>query len=615
MSVSFNLHTIPFSLLSEIEQEKLLTSVEYLEFAPGEVLIEAGDPPRGVFVIHSGKVAESDHRMARGGDGDLVPATSVFMYYEVDEYFGGWSIFNGKAIHRFYAVEATGAFLLPTAMLFELIDSNPQFAEYFQQNLGAKREIVAQHSQSQDMAEFMLARIMDSTLRQPLIVPEGVTIEEATRLMREEMADCLLARRGNRYGMVTGTDLLDAVILNKLPLDTPVADIASYRLISIGPNDYLFNALIIMTQQHIERVVVRDDQGELCGIIELTDVLSYFSSHSHVIGLRVERAQTIEELREASFGLFDLIKALLSSGVKIRFTMELLAAVNSRILAKLFDLIVPKEVHPHVCLIVMGSEGRGEQIMKTDQDNGLIYRDGLDWPEMHQVMQTFSETLISFGFPPCPGNIMVSNPEWVNSVHEWTGKLRRWSRSSDMTNMMNLAIAADSKPVAGNTALFKVSRNAFMREILSDQVFFSFFARAALDFETPLTFFGQLKTNQGLDIKKAGVFPIVHGVRTMALQNRILETNTFQRLELLTERKILERETALNLAEALSFFIQLRLQQQIQRVTDSGELHDETPNEIDFKRLNKFEREFLRDSLAVVKDFKRSLTHRYHITI
>ncbi len=615
MSVSFNLHTIPFSLLNETEQEKLLATAEYLDFAPGEVLIEAGGPPRGVFVIHSGKVAESDHRMASDGDGGLVPATSVFMYYEVDEYFGGWSIFNGKAIHRFYAVEATGAFLIPTATLFELIDSNPQFAEYFQQNLGAKREIVAQHTPSQDMAEFMLARIIDSTLRQPLIVLEGVTIEAATRLMREEKADCLLARKGNRYGMVTGTDLLDAVILNKLPLDTPVADIASYRLISIGPNDYLFNALIIMTQQHIERVVVRDDQGELCGIIELTDVLSYFSSHSHVIGLRVERAQTIEELREASFGLFDLIKALLSSGVKIRFTMELLAAVNSRILSKLFDLIVPKEVHPHVCLIVMGSEGRGEQVMKTDQDNGLIYRDGLDWPEMHQVMETFSETLISFGFPPCPGNIMVSNPEWVNSVREWTGKLRRWSRSSDMSNMMNLAIAADSKPVAGNTALFKVSRNAFMREILSDQVFFSFFARAALDFETPLTFFGQLKTNQGLDIKKAGVFPIVHGIRTMALQNRILETNTFQRLELLTERKVLERETAVNLAEALSFFIQLRLQQQIQRVTDSGELHDETPNEIDFKRLNKFEREFLRDSLAVVKDFKKSLTHRYHITI
>lgn len=613
MPASFNLQNIPFSLLNEEEQEKLLGAVEYMEFAPGEVLIEAGGPPRGVFVILEGKVAEADHRLDAGNSGAAITPASVFMYYEADEYFGGWSIYNGKAIHRFFAAEQTRSHLIPTQTLFELIDSNEQFAEYFQQNLGAKREIVAQHAQNQDMAEFMLARIADSTVREPLIVPEGTSIEAATRLMREEKADCMLARKGKRYGMVTGTDLLDAVILNKLPLETDVAEIASYRLISIRPDDYLFNALIIMTQQHIERVVVRDEHGELKGIIELTDVLSYFSSHSHVIGLRVERAQTIDELREASFGLFDLIKALLSSGVKIRFTMELLAAVNSRILGKLFDLVVPKEVHPHVCLIVMGSEGRGEQIMKTDQDNGLIYRDGLDWPEMHETMQKFSEILISFGFPPCPGNIMVSNPEWVNSVKEWTSKLSRWSRSGDSTLQMNLAIAADSKPVAGNTALFKVSRNAFFRDIHDNQLFFSYFARAALDFETPLTFFGQLKTSSGLDIKKAGIFPIVHGVRTMALEHKILENNTFKRLEILADRKVITRELADNLAEAMGFFVQLRLQQQIERVTDSGKTHDETPNEIDFKRLNKFERELLRDSLSVVKDFKKSLTSRYHL--
>ncbi len=611
MSDSFNLNSTPFSLLSEEEQAKLLAGVECIAYAPGEVLMEAGGPPQGVFVIYEGRVAEADYRQQENG---AEPLGSVFMYYEAGEYFGGWSIFNGKAIHRFYAVTQTRAHLIPVQWLIELMDNNPQFADYFQQNLRAKREIIAQHAHNQDMAEFMLARIEDSMVREPLVVSEGVSIESATRLMREEKADCLLAKKGKRYGMVTGTDLLDAVILRRLSLETDVAEIASYRLISIRPDDYLFNALIIMTQQHIERVVVQDAKGELKGIIELTDVLSYFSSHSHVIGLRVERAQTVEELHEASFGLFDLIKALLSSGVKIRFTMELLAALNSRILNKLFELIVPKEVHPHVCLIVMGSEGRGEQIMKTDQDNGLIYRDGLDWPEMHQVMREFSETLISFGFPPCPGNIMVSNPEWVNSVREWTSKLTRWSHSSDNTAKMNLAIAADSKPVAGNPALFKVSRNAFMRDIHSNQLFFSFFARAALDFDTPLTFFGQLKTSVGLDIKKAGIFPIVHGVRTMALEHRILETNTFKRLEILAERKVLERNVAVDLAEAMSFFIQLRLQQQIERVTDSGKDHDETPNEIDFKRLNKFERELLRDSLALVKDFKKSLSNRYHIS-
>lgn len=611
MSGSFNFNHVPFSLLNDEEQGRLLEGVTLFEFVPGDILIEAGDPPRGVFVIEAGRIAESDHREAAGDDG--VSGASVFMYYEAGEYFGGWSIFNGKAIHRFAAVEPGHAHLIPVQTLYDLMNGNPQFAEYFQQTLSAKRGIVDQHSHNQDMAEFMLARIEDNLLRDPLIVPEGTSIEQATRLMREEKADCLLARRGNRHGMVTGTDLLDAVILNHLPLDTDVAEIARYRLISIRPDDYLFNALIIMTQQHIERVVVQEADGTLRGIIELTDVLSYFSSHSHVIGLRVERAQTIEELREASLGLFDLIKALLSSGVKIRFTMELLAAVNSRILAKLFDLIVPEEVHPHVCLIVMGSEGRGEQIMKTDQDNGLLYRDGLDWPGMHETMRLFSETLISFGFPPCPGNIMVSNPEWVNSVDEWAGKLQRWSRGGDTTALMNLAIAVDGKPVAGNQALFKVARNAFFREIHSNDLFFSYFSRAALDFETPLTFFGQLKTSSGLDIKKAGIFPIVHGIRTMALEYRILETNTFSRLEQLTEKNVLSRELSQNLLEALGFFIQLRLQQQIQRVDDSGQVHDDTPNEIDFKRLNKFERELLRDSLAVVKDFKRSLTSRYRL--
>ena len=432
--------------------------------------------------------------------------------------------------------------------------------------------------------------------------------------MREQKADCLLAKKGNRYGMVTGTDILDAVIIQHLPLDTDVSQIASYRLVRIKPDDYLFNALIIMTQQQIERVVVMGDNRQLFGVIELTDVLSQFSTHSHVIGLRVERAQTVDELREASFGLTDLIKGLISTGVKTRFVMELLAALNSRILSKLFDLIVPKEVHPHVCLIVMGSEGRGEQIMKTDQDNGLIYRDGLEWPQMHEVMRKYSETLISFGFPPCPGNIMVSNPEWVNSTKQWAYKLTRWSQSYEGEASMNLAIASDGKPVAGNVALFKVARNIFFRRIQDNEIFFSHFAKAALRFDTPLTFFGRLKDSVGLDVKKAGVFPIVHGVRTIALENKITDTNTFRRLEILVERGLMHKELGDNLAEALSYFVQVRLQQQIARYSDDPSELDKIPNQVNIKLLTALERQLLRDALSVVKDFKKYLVHRYHLT-
>ena len=612
MSDTFNANLLPFGFLTEDEKALLLSHVQRKEYQPLDIVLAAGETSQGVFVIYQGRVAESE--CSSQPSEQLIQQQAAFMHYQADEYFGSWSVFNGKAIHNFVAVEPTICHLIPTQILLELIDSNPLFADYFQQSLTAKREIIAQHSANQDMAEFMLARIADSTMRQPLIVEEGTSIEDATRQMRESKADCLLAKKGNRYGMVTGTDLLDAVIIQHLPLDTDVSQIASYRLIRIKPDDYLFNALIIMTQQRIERVVVMGDNRQLFGVIELTDVLSHFSSHSHVLGLRVERAQSVAELREASFGLTELIKGLIATGVKTRFVMELLAALNSRILSKLFDLVVPLEVHPHVCLIVMGSEGRGEQVMKTDQDNGLIYRDGLDWPQMQTVMNTFSETLISFGFPPCPGNIMVSNPEWVNSTKQWTEKLTRWSQSFEGEATMNLAIASDSKPVAGNSALFKVARNSFFRRIQDNEIFFAHFAKASLRFDTPLTFFGRLKDSAGLDIKKAGVFPIVHGVRSIALENKVSDTNTFRRLEVLVERGVLQKELADNLAEALSYFVQVRLQQQIERYSGDPAEIDTTPNEINVKTLTALERQLLRDALTVVKDFKKYLIQRYHLT-
>jgi CBS domain-containing protein len=606
MPDSFKMSNLPFSLLNEREQKFLRSNLDLGYYQKGEAILQAPELSEGVYVVYKGRVAEVDPDAEDGIE-------HVFMHYENEDYFGGWSAIHGTTIHNFIAEEETICHILPTAALLELMATNADFADYFQQNLAAKSQIAAQQGESQDMAEFMLATISDATLRDPLIVNEGTSIAEATALMRETKSDCVLARKGSRVGMVTGTDLLDAVVLEGQALDTDVSEIAKYRLITTHPEDYLFNVLVLMTQQQIERVVVMDG-ATLVGIVQLTDVLSYFSSHSHVIGLRLERASTVEDLREAAKGINALIKALISTGVRIRFTMDLLAAMNGRIISKLFDLIVPDDLQPHICLIVMGSEGRGEQIMKTDQDNAIIYRNALIWPDMEKVMQKFSEKLISFGFPPCPGNIMVSNPYWVNSVDDWTQKLQDWSLSNDGEDQMNLAIAVDAKPVAGNVALFKVARNWFLRNLRNNDIFFSHFARAAIEFDTPLTFFGNIKDKGELDIKKGGIFPIVHGVRTLALEHRILKTNTYERLELLQEMGVLGEQESKDLCEALGLFINIRLRQQLRRADEAESGVDPRPNIIELGSLNKMDRDLLRDALQVVKGFKKSLTSRYHLS-
>lgn len=607
MPDSFKMGNMPFSLLTDEEQHLLRSSLDIGYYQAGETVLAAGDVPEGVYVIFKGRVGESD--VAEEGSGQ---SDHVFVHYTNEDYFGGWSAIRGKAIHNFIAEEETICHILPTRVLLDLCATNSRFADYFQQSLSAKTEIQAQEGGAQDMAEFMLAQVKDGLIREPLIVLEGTSISEATLLMREKKADCVLVKRGNRYGMVTGTDLLDALVLEKRGLDSDVAEIASYRLISTRLDDYLFNTLITMTQQHIERVVVMDN-NELAGVVELTDVLSYFSSHSHVIGMRIERARTVDDLYEAAHGLNDLIKALVSHGVKARFAMDLIAAMNGRVIAKLFNLIIPADMQPHVCLIVMGSEGRGEQIMKTDQDNALIYRDGLHWPEMHETMQRFSEALISFGFPKCPGNIMVSNPAWVKSIGDWTQQLSDWSQQCEGEAQMNLAIAVDAHPVAGNQALFKTSRNWFLKHLQNNDVFFSHFAKASVEFDTPLTFFGNLKDKGELDVKKGGIFPIVHGIRTMALQFKILETNTFKRIEALVEMGQMKEEHGRELAEALALFIQTRLKQQVKRIDGSENGVDQTPNILELASLDKMERDLLRDALHIVKGFKKHLSLRYHL--
>ena len=606
MPSSFNMDNLPFGLLNDKEQALLRKSMDIGYFQKDEVIMKAGSVPEGVYVVLKGKVSESEVHDGKSRQ------EHIFVCYENEDYFGAWSAIKGNAIHNFIAEQETICHIIPTKTVLDLVASNTLFAEYFQQNLAAKAEIVEQHGSSQDMAEFMLARVGEGVMRSPLIVEESTSIKEATVRMRESKVDCVLVKKGNRYGMVTGTDLLNAVVMNERSINTPVAEIASYRLISVHPDDYLFNALIIMTQQQIERVVVMRDT-ELKGIVDLTDVLSFFSSHSHVIGLRIERARTLEDLHTAAHGLNDLIKSLVSQGVKARFAMDLLAAMNTRVMAKLFDIMVPADMQPHVCLIVMGSEGRGEQVMKTDQDNAIIYRDGLVWVQMQEVMNRFSEQLMEFGYPPCPGNIMVSNPEWVNSLSEWTRKMSVWSSSWTEQEQMNLAIAVDAKPVAGNPALFKAARNWFFKSLKNNDMFFSNFAKVALEFHTPLTFFGNLKERGQLDVKKGGIFPIVHGVRTMALEHRVLETSTFKRLEALVELGVMQDRHAKDLAEALGLFIQLRLRQQIKRAEEQELGVDLTPNTLDLQSMNKMEKDLLRDAFHIVKGFKKHLELRYHL--
>ncbi|MFC3390078.1 DUF294 nucleotidyltransferase-like domain-containing protein [Aidingimonas halophila] len=602
--VDIDLSQPPFTLLDEPGRERVRSGVDLAYFDTEEIILDAGQPGEFVYVIHKGEVAELDISMPR--------SQARIGHYTAGDLFGAISILNGSSRYRFQADQESLCYLLPKALFEQLCESYPAFAEFFRQRLSDKARLLTEHRAQGGvtMAGFMLASVSEC-MRDPLVVSAGTSIAQAVASLNDSQADSLLVGDSQRFGMVTKTDLLNALVVDGLAQDAPALTIAHFELVSVRPEQYLFEALVDMTRHKVSRVVVME-AGKPIGVVELMDVLSYFSSRSYVVSLQVEQATSLDELARASARTPELVQALMAQGVKLRFAMGLLGALNGRIMAKAWRFLVDDPYRDRCCLMVMGSEGRGEQILKTDQDNALILPDDLEWPDVSGRMGEFTDALIRMGYPPCPGNIMVSNPEWRGTLSEWLQRLDRWVERRDGDSLMNLAILLDAHAVSGDSRLLQSLREAMFSRCSGNELLLTYFARAALRFSTPLTLFGTLKKPQhGIDIKKGGIFPIVHGVRTLALERSIQPTSTLERLDALVEDGRLEARFAEDLGESLSLFMELRLRQQLER------LHDTEPGKQDSRlvvqQLSSLERDLLREALHMVKDFKQRLSHRFHL--
>jgi len=208
---------------------------------------------------------------------------------------------------------------------------------------------------------------------------------------------------------------------------------------------------------------------------------------------------------------------------------------------------------------------------------------------------------------------MVNNPFWVQPISEWTQRMRGWVAKADSGSLLNLAISIDAFPVAGNKALFKTSRNWLLRELQQQQRFLSSFAEVALVFETPLNFLGGIRDRAaGVDVKKGGIFPIVHGVRVLAMQYQIAETNTYKRIESLVKLGILPQRIGSELMESFSILHWFRLSHHLKQQEQQCST-DDLNNDVNLSTLDRLEKDLLRQSFQVVKDFKKHLSLRYRL--
>ncbi|MGP4713779.1 MULTISPECIES: DUF294 nucleotidyltransferase-like domain-containing protein [unclassified Psychrobacter] len=492
------------------------------------------------------------------------------------------------------------------------------------------------YTAQQEVQQILLQPVTDVTLLPVHIVAASSSLYQATRIMMDaglkhvlvrssehtkmrqsEVSHSVVPPKSDRtLGLLSDHDICRAVSDQKDPATTPCLDYASFNLHTIKDKSEIGDALLMMTRYRIHRLPVLNDSDTVIGVLAQSDLIAYVGQHSQLISMEIEHAQDMSSLDKAVELIGRYIRAQQQNGVKVSVVSRMVQQLNAQVFTKLWQLIAPKEVIENTCVIVMGSEGRGEQIMRTDQDNALIIRDGFTHPDLEKFADTFNQHLSVLGYPLCDGHIMMNNPIWRQSISDFKAQISLWFKNTDPMHGIYLSSILDGEYVCGDRELLvQIRAHLQVAHMRADPMFVRHFARAALQFGDVSQWWQKFvpligkPTRRDVDLKKSGLFPLVHGIRALALEHNIFEvTSTKERLKALVNAGMFNKERAETLGEALEFFMAQRLA--VALATD-----DKYARQVDPITLSALERDALKECLAVVKSFKYELTQHYQLEI
>jgi CBS domain-containing protein len=597
MPKAFDFTSAPFDRLRPAEMERVEAAVDIVFLRTGATVLRAGALPDHLYLIIKGLVEERDGEAVADlhGPGDA---------------FDPAILLHHACRHDFVVREEAITWRLPIEDFLELTANNQAFAAFYLQDISHKLEELSRRSLSPQGLGSLTARVSETSPLPPVYVPPMTTLHEAALQMDEAEQRALLIEEGGRTGIVTGVDLTRAAVRDRRPLETPVREVAHFDLVAVEEESFLFEAALLMARYRVRHLVVRRG-GSITGVLDAANVLSSLANQAAPIAALIDRAQALPQVAEAGERIMLLIRQLHASGTKTGFLADLSAELHRRMTEKVFHLLAPADLAEHACLIVMGSEGRGEYMLQTDQDNGLILEDGYTFPDLEGFTRRLTEALVAVGFPPCPGNIMASNPKWAKPLSAWRESVRDWVMRPNEQALMDTAIFYDAAPVAGRADLVTLAKPFLFELTAGNQAFHARFAQATLMFDGSSGFLGGLLTRgeERLDIKKAGIFPLVHGTRALALERQLTETGTIARLRRLAEHGLFDKAHAQQLVDAFTFLLGLRLATRLERMR----LHQTPDNLVDTAALTKLERDLLKGSLQIARRFKDLIRHHFRL--
>lgn len=331
----------------------------------------------------------------------------------------------------------------------------------------------------------------------------------------------------------------------------------------------------------------------------------------------IEQAASVGQLSALGRKIPELVRLALAGETGIKEIVRLISGWNDAIALRLIALLESCEgvrLPAGAAYLVLGSEGRGEQTLRTDQDNAIVCADDLA-PEQLGEVKRFADRLVEaleqIGVPRCPGNIMASSPQWCHSLTDWSTLMREWIGVPTPENVLRFGMLQDLRPLHGEQALGLELRDRILSAVQRHSIFFSNMAWHAVRFPPPFTIFGRIRVEQGgmVDLKKSGMFPITAGTSLLGLEAGIIGGNTWDKLDRLGKLGVISGHDVETIEAAFGFLTRLRLQRQLELECADPE----AARHVDPQALTGRERDQFRQALEGVSTFLWIFRDHYNL--
>jgi CBS domain-containing protein len=614
----------PFNQMENAHLAYLVEQCQLRFYATHESIIKPGDGPvEHFYIVKQGRVVGERPHTAKGG-------TETTFEITTGECFPLAALLGERATRTEHlAAEDTFCLQLNKQAFIKLFALSSTFRDFALRGVSSLLEQVNQ--QVKQKAALTLGtqyslntRLGELAMRHPVTCSPQTPLREAVRQMDEQQVGSIVIVDEAKapLGIFTLRDLRQVVADVNADFGQPIERSMIQAPFYLSPDASAFDAAIAMTERHIAHVCLVEDQ-RLCGVVSERDLFSLQRVDLVHLARTIRNAPRIESLSNLRGDIVQLVDRMLAHGASSTQITHIITLLNDHMVCRVIELTLQEKGDPGIPFswLCFGSEGRREQTLHTDQDNGILFeaKDAAEAAEIRgkllPIAERINQSLAQCGFTLCKGGIMASNPELCLSRLEWARRFSAFIREATPENLLSSSIYFDLRVVWGDESGGEQLRHSILAQVADNRLFQRMMADNALRQRPPVGRFKDFvvarkgSEKDTLDLKTQGLTPFVDGARLLALANGVTANNTLERLRQLVAKEVIDRLDGAAYEEAYHFIQQTRMQQHQQQSRQNLPYS----NRIDPDVLNHLDRRILRESFRQAQRLQTSLTLRYQL--